>query len=64
MKFSDDYSAKYGIWARQNKVVRLPEPQGVPRFGSRKFNSYREFNAWKRDLLEQIALQGGLRWTK
>ena len=64
MKFSDDYSAKYRIWARESKVVRMPRPEGVPRFGSRKFDSYREFNAWKRAMLEQIASQGGLRWTK
>jgi len=64
MKYTDDYSAKYGIWARENKVIRLPQAQGLPRFNSRKFSSYGEFNAWKRNLLDRIALQGGVRWTK
>jgi len=64
MKFSDNYSAKYEIWARQSKVSRLPAVSGIPRFESKKFSSYEELNAWKRSLLAQIAARGGVKWTK
>lgn len=62
MKYTDDYTAKLDIWAREQRVRPLPAFTGVPRFGARKFDSYAEFNAWKRELLLQIAAQGGLRW--
>ena len=62
MKYTDDYEAKLKIWAREQRVVPLPAFTGVPRFGAKKFSSYAEFNAWKRELLLQIAANGGLRW--
>ena len=64
MKITDNYAAKYDLWARAGSVCRLPVPTGLPPFKSRKFNSYEEFNAWKRRRLEQIARQGGVKWTK
>lgn len=64
MKFTDDYTAKFTIWARENRVVSLPRITNLPKFKSRKFNSYEEFNAWKKDLLGQIARAGGVQWTK
>ena len=64
MKVTDDYEAKYGLWAREAKVYALPKAIGIPRFKSRKFSSYEEFNAWKRDIFDQIASTGGVRWTK
>ena len=64
MKFTDDYTAKFTIWARENRVVPLPRIANLPRFKSRKFNSYEEFNAWKKDLLDQIARAGGVQWTR
>lgn len=64
MKFIDDYNAKYEIWAKTARVSPIPKVSGVPRFGSKKFNSYKDFNAWKKILLEQIAAQGGVKWTK
>lgn len=63
MKFTDDYTAKFTIWARDGRVVRLPRIANLPRFKSRKFNSYEEFNAWKSDLLDQLARAGGAKWT-
>lgn len=42
----------------------MPKAVGIPRFGARKFASYREMNAWKRKLLAEIAAKGGVQWTK
>jgi hypothetical protein len=64
MKFTDDYDAKLEIWAREGKVHPLPRAVGLPRFGARRFNSHEEMNAWKRDLLDEIASNGGVQWTK
>ena len=63
MKVSDNYQAKYRLWAEQPEVRPLPKPVGIPRFHSRKFSSYEEMNAWKRELLKQIAAGGGCQWT-
>ena len=62
MKVTDDIGAKYKFWADSPRVVPLPDFDGVPHFGSRKFDSYEQFNAWKNDLIRQIACRGGLRW--
>lgn len=64
MVYHDDYDAKFRIWARNPKVVACPKPSNLPEFKARRFDSYEEFNAWKDELLEQIAAQGGLKWTK
>ena len=64
MKASDDYNAKYEIWARESKVYPLPAMSGLPRFRAKKFRSYAEMNAWKKNFLERIARQGGVQWTK
>ena len=64
MKFTDDYTAKYTIWARSSRVVPLPRISNLPHFTSRKFDSYEEFNAWKKERLSQLARSGGAKWTK
>jgi hypothetical protein len=64
VKFTDDYSAKLKIWAGTPTVCRLPRATGLPRFGVKRFDSYDAFNAWKREFMDQIAAQGGVRWTK
>jgi len=64
MKTCDDYEAKYAIWAGTPRVHPLPGFEGVPEFGARKFSSYEELNRWKRELLEEIARRGGLKWTR
>ena len=63
MKTSDDYKAKLRLWALRPRVVALPRLEGLPRFGAKKFKSYDEMNAWKRELLKEIAAKGGCRWT-
>ena len=62
-KYSDDYSAKLEIWAREGKVYALPTLKNIPEFTPQKFNSYEEMNAWKHDLVMQFASNGGARWT-
>lgn len=64
MVYYDDPDAKFKIWAQNPKVVACPKPANMPRFKARRFNSYEEFNAWKDQLLEQIAGQGGIQWKK
>jgi hypothetical protein len=64
MKITDDYGAKFEIWARENKVVRLPRITNLPKFGHRRFDSYEELNAWKQSLLDELLKQGGAQWTK
>ncbi len=62
MKYTDDYNAKFEIWARESRIYPPSPPPVLPYFGSRKFNSYEEFNAWKRALLEQVAVQQDAKW--
>jgi hypothetical protein len=64
MKYVDDYSAKLEIWAREGKVCHMPAITNLPRFGHRKFKSHAEMNAWKRELLGQLAERGGAKWRK
>lgn len=64
VKKRDNYSAKIDLWIRTPKVYPLPEICGLPRFGARKFDSYKEFNVWKKELLGEIASSGGVRWKK
>ncbi len=63
VKISDDYQAKLRLWASARHVMALPRLEGLPRFGAKKFRSYDEMNAWKMELLREIATQGGCRWT-
>jgi hypothetical protein len=64
MKITDDYNAKIELWARTGKVCRIPRIANLPSFGHRRFNSYAELRAWKQSLLDELARQGGARWTK
>ncbi len=63
MKTTDSYKAKLDIWAREHQPCPQPKIANLPRFGSKKFNSYAELNAWKKQLLETLASRGGARWT-
>lgn len=62
-KKTDDYRAKFQLWASEDRVVACPKAVGLPRFGSRRFSSAKEMNAWKKELLEETARQGGVKWT-
>ena len=61
-KFTDDYSAKFRLFARSPKIVSMPVLEGLPKFASKKFSNYDELNAWKRQYLMEIASRGGCRW--
>ena len=62
VKYTDQPDAKLKIWAREKRVARIPRIANLPRFGSRKFNSYAEFNAWKEQLLLELVRNGGAKW--
>jgi len=58
MKITDDYNAKYRLWAANPTVVAAPPAIKLPPFKSRRFSSHAELNAWKLSLLRQLA-----RWS-
>jgi hypothetical protein len=55
MKITDDYKAKYRLWAAKPRVVAAPAPPRLPRFTSRRFSSHAEMNEWKRELIRELA---------
>ncbi len=55
MKITDDYKAKIKLWAENPQVVPDSPPKNIPKFHSKRFNTYAEFNAWKRSLLHKFA---------
>ncbi|HMP77092.1 MAG TPA: hypothetical protein PKE12_12425 [Kiritimatiellia bacterium] len=63
MKLQDQPDAKIRHWAQHPKPARLPRIANLPRFGSRKFNSHTEFNAWKQELILELIRRGGAKWT-
>ena len=55
MKITDDYNAKYRLWAANPTVVPAPAATRLPDFKSRRFSSHAEMNAWKNAMLRQLA---------
>jgi len=55
MKISDDYNAKYRLWAANPTVVPAPAAARLPDFKSKRFSSHAELNAWKLSVLRQLA---------
>ena len=55
MKITDDYKAKYRLWAANPTVVPAPPAIRLPDFKSRRFSSHAELNAWKLSMLRQLA---------
>ena len=55
MKISDDYKAKYRLWARNLKVVPPGDPVRIPHFKSKRFKSHEEMNRWKEEMIKQLA---------
>ena len=64
MKVTDDYRAKYRLWAENPRVAPAPAPVKIPHFKSRRFSSHAEMNAWKQSVLRQLAqATGPNEWT-
>jgi hypothetical protein len=55
MKTTDDYKAKYRLWAANPTVVAAPAATRLSNFKSRRFSSHAELNAWKLSVLQQLA---------
>jgi hypothetical protein len=55
MKITDDYNAKYRLWAANPTVVPAPAAPRLPDFKSRRFSSHTELNTWKLSMLRQLA---------
>lgn len=55
MKITDDYKAKIKLWAANPQVVPDSPPKNIPKFRSKKFDSYAEMNEWKKSLLREFA---------
>lgn len=64
MKISDDYNAKFEIWAKERKVFSMPKAELPFKFAPQRFSSYEELNQWKKELLVKIAEKGGVKWNK
>jgi hypothetical protein len=57
MKITDDYNAKYRMWAQNPTVIPAPPATRLPGFKGRRFSSHVEMNEWKRAVLLQLAQQ-------
>jgi len=55
MKITDDYKAKYRLWAENVRVVPEGAPTKLPHFRSRRFSSHAEMNVWKQSVFRQLA---------
>jgi len=55
MKITDDYKAKYRLWAENPRVVPASFPTAIPAFKSKRFSTHAEMNAWKESLLRELA---------
>jgi len=55
MKITDDYKAKYRLWAENPRVAPAPASVRIPHFRSRRFSSHAEMNAWKESVLRDLA---------
>lgn len=55
MKITDDYKAKYRLWAANPTVVPAPAAPSLPNFKSKRFSSHAELNVWKSSVLQQLA---------
>jgi hypothetical protein len=55
MKTTDDYKAKYRLWAENPRVIPPAAAPRIPHFKSRRFSSHAEMNEWKQSLIRQLA---------
>jgi hypothetical protein len=63
MKITDDYQAKYRLWAANPRVVSVPRAPRLPNFKSRRFASHQEMNQWKEAVLNDLAREAAAKWT-
>lgn len=63
MKVTDDYLAKYRLWARNPRVVSIPRAPRLPNFKSQKFTTHQEMNRWKEAVLQDLAREAAAKWT-
>ena len=55
MNITDDYKAKYLLWAEHPRVEPAAAPVRLPQFKSRRFASHPEMNRWKQEILRELA---------
>ncbi len=55
MKITDDFNAKYRLWAANPTVIAAPAPVVLANFKSKKFSSPAEMNVWKNLAIRQLA---------
>lgn len=55
MKKNDDYKAKLDFWVENNAVPPLPYGVRIPGLTVKRFQSYEEFNDWKREQMLKLA---------
>ena len=55
MKVTDDYNAKYRLWAAKPTVAPAAAAVKLPGFKSRRFSTHAELNAWKASVMRQLA---------
>jgi hypothetical protein len=63
MKITDDYKAKYRLWAAHPTVLPAPAATRLSNFKSRRFTSHAELNAWKLSVLRELAQASPGKWT-
>jgi hypothetical protein len=56
MKFTDDYNAKYRLWAAKPTVIAAGAAVKLPDFKSRRFANHVELNVWKASVLRQLVV--------
>lgn len=61
MKITDDYGAKYRLWAAAPRVAPAGPPVRIPGFRWAKFDTWGEFNAWKADAVRRLAEEAARR---
>lgn len=54
-RITDDCQAKVRLWAANPVVVPSPPAVPLPAFRPRRFRNHAEMNAWKRELLRELA---------
>lgn len=60
----DDREKKIRLWLEHPPAMKFPVPVNLPKFSKKSFRNYEEMNAWKREYLQEIARQGGLKWKE